>query len=381
MATAPKHLKDLLNLPTAPFCEQHVLGYIANRCEKLPNVRTRRDEHDNLIVHYRHDPPDVAPLVFAAHTDHPGFCAQQMVGKRRLRAEFRGGVLADFFPGAKVRFWDPEDNNRKVNSGVRGKVVEVTKTQTRKRRGSMRVPTEVLVDVPREVAPQSIGMWDLPDATVDGDLIRARACDDIVGCAGMLDLLMRLSKKKARADVMCLFTRAEEVGFVGAIAAVRSKVLPKKRPIVAIEISSVLPGVEQGAGPILRVGDRTAVFTPELTNFCDRVALDMQQKRKNFRFQRKLMDGGTCESSAYIAYGYAATGICLALGNYHNMDRKRGRIAAEYIHLNDYKLLVDWFEALVLDEPGYGGEQERMRQDMEQRFQKLAPILAEPLRA
>ncbi|HQE29581.1 MAG TPA: hypothetical protein PL151_17630, partial [Phycisphaerae bacterium] len=57
--------------------------------------------------------------------------------------------------------------------------------------------------------------------------------------------------------------------------------------------------------------------------------------------------GGTCESTVYYAEGYDATGLCLALGNYHNMDTQRERIAAESIHLDDYRGLVRWFIALA----------------------------------
>jgi hypothetical protein len=45
------------------------------------------------------------------------------------------------------------------------------------------------------------------------------------------------------------------------------------------------------------------------------------------------MDGGTCESSAYCQRGYDATGICIALGNYHNMNVRRKRIGPEYVDL------------------------------------------------
>jgi endoglucanase len=102
-----------------------------------------------------------------------------------------------------------------------------------------------------------------------------------------------------------------------------------------------------GDGPILRVGDRSSVFTPAATACCRRVAVDLAQRDKSFVFQRKLMDGGTCESSAYAELGYAATGLCVALGNYHNMDVKRKRIAPEYISVSDFENLVKWFVALV----------------------------------
>jgi endoglucanase len=183
----------------------------------------------------------------------------------------------------------------------------------------------------------------------------------------MLALLQRLSKKRLRAETYCLFTRAEEVGFIGAIGAAKSRSVDPSLPIIAIEMSKELPGAQVGGGPILRVGDRMSIFTPEVTAFCGRVAENLARRRK-FGFQRKLMDGGACESTAYVAYGYRATGVCLALGNYHNMDAVRGRIAPEYISLADWQRMTDWFEALVTEERGSDDDGARLRRELDRTF-------------
>ncbi len=116
---------------------------------------------------------------------------------------------------------------------------------------------------------------------------------------------------------------------------------------MAVETSSEIPGVKMGDGPILRVGDRDAIFTPGLTAFCRQVAEDLAKEDKTFKYQRKLMDRGTCESAAFCEYGHPATGLCIALGNYHNMDLRRERLAPEYIDLRDWNGLVQWFVALA----------------------------------
>jgi endoglucanase len=146
-----------------------------------------------------------------------------------------------------------------------------------------------------------------------------------------------------------LLTRAEEVGFVGALAVARRGHLPRAARIVAIEASKALPHAPQGAGPILRVGDRTSVFDDGLTRWIGRVASELEgPKGKRFRWQRRLMDGGTCESTAYQLYGYRCAAMCLPLGNYHNMsDRSGRRIEAESIRLSDLVGLVRFFEGMV----------------------------------
>ena len=61
------------------------------------------------------------------------------------------------------------------------------------------------------------------------------------------------------------------------------------------------------------------------------------------------MAGGSCEATAFGGYGYRAAGLCLPLGNYHNMgnlDEVEGGEGAatplmEVISLADFHALVD----------------------------------------
>ena len=360
----PKILKDLLTLPTATFREEAVKEYILAFCNNLPPVSVSSDEYGNLLVRYSYKSNRRRPLVFAAHMDHPGFIAREMVGNGTVRAAFRGGVRSEYFTNAKVLFYTDTGH-------VRATVQKVTQAKKVVRGGkTWHVPEEALLRVARPIEPETIGMWELPDPLEKDGCVHARACDDIAGVAAMLVMLERLSKRRAATEVYCLFTRAEEVGFIGAIAAARAGTVSKQWPIIAIETSSALANAAIGDGPILRVGDRLSVFDPAVTAFCERVAKDLAKKRKTFKYQRKLMDGGACESTAYLAYGYPATGICLALGNYHNMSPKRTKPAQEYIGLNDWKLMVDWFEALALDKRGFEGASDAERAGFEASFEK-----------
>lgn len=360
----PKILKTMLALPTATFVEHAVMDFIEWECHNISGVTTRYDRYGNLLARYRRRPRRIPPVVFSAHTDHPGFVAQEMLDKRTLRADFRGGVLANYFPGTKVRFWSDDDT-------VAGRVIEVTKAKKLQRGAeTWEIPLEATLRVSAPIEKNTPGMWDLPEPTERRGNVYARDCDDIAGCAAMMELLARLSRTQARADVYCLFTRAEEVGFIGAIAAAKARTVPKTAPLIAIETSSELPNARIGDGPILRVGDRMSVFDPAATAFCDKVAQRLAKRRKKFHFQRKLMDGGSCESTAFVNYGYRATGVCLALGAYHNMDKDKGRIAPEYVSINDWKLMVDWFEAIALDETGFLQSDPAVRADFDQSLDK-----------
>ena len=367
----PKILRDLLALPTATYVEDAVVQYVRAFCKKTRGVTVKADRYGNLLARYRSRPRKVPTLAFSAHMDHPGFVTQEMVDRRTVRAAFRGGVRAEFFGNARAWFWTGSER-------VAARVLEVTKANKR-RRGSVvwEVPTEALLRVSRKLEPNRPGMWNLPEAAERRGNVYARDCDDIAGCAAMLELLGRLSRKNARADVCCLFTRAEEVGFIGAIGACQAGTLSKKWPLIAIETSSELPHARIGDGPILRVGDRMSIFDPDVTAYCGRVAQRLASRRRGFQYQRKLMDGGACESTAFVNYGYPATGICLALGNYHNMNLKRGRIDSEYVSLRDYRQMVDWFEALVMDEEGYRVGDPKLRAEFDKSLEQAETLLVD----
>ena len=359
-----KILHEMLCIPTAPFAEHLVVDYVERFCRRRKSVTLSRDAAGNILVRVRQGNRRVArPVCITAHLDHPGFVADRMIRRGLLRAFWRGGVPREYFVGMPVRFYVER-------SRLRARVRSV-KTVVRNRQ--RRVETANL-EVRDEVPPGSIGMWDLPDPTVRGTRIYARACDDIVGAAAMLCTIGELVRRRLTCDAYFLFTRAEEVGFAGAIAAARLRTIPRKCIVVAMETSSELPHARMGDGPILRVGDRLSIFTPGVTAYCQRIAQDLAAADRRFKYQRRLMDGGACESSAYCTLGYDATGLCVALGNHHNVDRKRKKIAPEYVDLDDFDNTIKWFVALTRSPHPYTSRDETLRsrlREIERTYKRL----------
>ncbi len=364
-ATHRRILDEMLSLPTAPFAEHAVIAYINAFCARRRNLTVSRDAAGNILVRVRQGHRRVArPTCITAHMDHPGFVADRMVGARRLKVMWRGGVHKEYFVGSGVRFH--------VNGGwVRGRIRSI---KTARKEGQDRVETAV-ADVAHDVPSGSVGMWDFPDHTVRGNRIYARGCDDLGGAAALLCTIDELSRGRRACDAYFLFTRAEEVGFVGAIAAAKAKTIPTKCYVVVMETSAERANARLGDGPILRVGDRTTTFTPEATAHCHRIARELADADKGFRFQRKLMDGGTCESSAFCALGYDATGICVALGNYHNMNTKRRKVGPEYIDLSDFDNVVKWFVALGRARHAYNGRDEVFQTQLRALERTYSPLL------
>ncbi|MDQ3441529.1 MAG: hypothetical protein M3478_14395, partial [Planctomycetota bacterium] len=357
-----KLLHELCSLPTAPFAEEYVGAYVT-RFAKERRLKLSRDDVGNLLLEL--PTRSRAPRwVFTAHMDHPGFVATRMRDDgRTLDAAFRGWVMAEYVQGAKVRFFDGDRE-------ITGVVQDVTIGDERP------VPIAATVKVSGPVPPYSPGMFDQGEARSKGKLFYSRAIDDLAGAAAALEMLDELRRKPAASPVAVLLTRAEEEGFIGAIAAsIKPKLLRKTDRIIAIETSAMQPYAPQGKGTIIRVGDKTSIFNSQLTYFLTEQAETLAKRDKSFAYQRALMPGGTCEATVYDVYGFTAASICVALGNYHNMDRAKKKIGPEYIDLADWRNMVKLFVQVARNghtfEPGH----KALRQRVEKRFAKLKHLL------
>ncbi|MFQ5413714.1 MAG: hypothetical protein ACE5E6_04565, partial [Phycisphaerae bacterium] len=180
----------MLAIPTAPFAEHLVIDYIERFCHARPGLTVTRDAAGNVLVRVRIGRRSVArPVCITAHLDHPGFVADRMITRTRLRAHWRGGVPPELFVDSCVRF-------HVDHAWVRGTIRSV---KLAVRAGRRRVDTATL-DVPGAVPPGAIGMWDFPDPTVRNTRIYARGCDDVAGAAAALVCIDRLVRRKLTCD-------------------------------------------------------------------------------------------------------------------------------------------------------------------------------------
>src|SRR5207244_1681064 len=119
------------------------------------------------------------------------------------------------------------------------------------------------------------------------------------------------------------------------------KIIPRGRTIVSLETSAPRGGAEIGRGPIVRLGDKVSSFDGPATARLLAAARDAK-----IPVQRCLLDGGTCEATAYQLYGYTCAAASIALGNYHNCAPD-GTIAPEYVAIDDFVGMVRLCVALV----------------------------------
>jgi endoglucanase len=345
-------LLDLTNQPTAPAREDAVISWVQQWVNRRRGVKLRRDRFGNMLIQRdgQAGRSSARPLLITAHMDHPAFVVSEANRGRELAAEFRGGVADHFFEGTAVRLWQ---GGEAVQTG------RIEKLRHTRDHDAKRVT--IRLNGPAEAEPGDIVTWRLPAARIQGDRLRTPVCDDLVGVAAALHSFDQWRRKTARGkqggpDVRVLLTRCEEFGFVGALAACRSGLIPKRARVVLLENSKSFAESPIGAGPIVRVGDRTSTFDPELTYRITQIANQLGDRDSNFRYQRKLMPGGICEATAYCTFGYAASCLCLPLGNYHNQNERTGKIDRETISISDYQALVRLLVEVGrrLDDPDQG---------------------------
>lgn len=297
-------LETILSAPTAPFHEYHVRDVIFSLVESCSAVAIKEDGFGNLVACYG-DCRESSGWVFGSHMDHPGFVElpigsvyNPVPSRIRDRFTFLGGV-----------------------------------------------PDSYLV---QDFPIQEFGrfaMWDLPAFEMRGTQIWSRACDDLIGCAVIVALLIALDRSGIELSCSAVFTRAEEVGFVGATKLAQSWPFKTDACFVSIETSVAVDKATMGGGPMCRVGDRISIFDHMAT-----ASMLAAAQKGSVRVQRSLLDRGACEASGLQAYGIRTAGISVPLGNYHNCGPE-DVIAPEFVELADVEGLFDLMTAMLEEFP------------------------------
>jgi putative aminopeptidase FrvX len=325
-------LERIARQPTAPLHE-HAVAREAARVAREAGAGVRTDVYGNLVV--RPPGPRRGPALWlVAHMDHPGL-GVIAPGVARLL----GGVRPEYLRrGTRLRLYhDGDPVPARILRYIRSAKTIRFEGGSRARRGDF-------------------GVWELEDFRTAGGRVHARQLDDLAGSAVSLAALGRAAKSRS-LNLNALLTRAEEIGFVGTLGAIASRVVPREAWIINVEASRALPGVEIGGGPIIRVGDRQRTFDASAE---DLLLAARERLPKSKPVQRALMSGGTCEATAWGLHGYRATGVAIPLGNYHNMG-PRNRLEAEFVAAKDLTGAVDLIELAARQAPSGLSRAERVR--------------------
>lgn len=316
--------------PTAACHEGHVRACLLERLADLPHVTTRLDEFGNLHAVYEHEAQGRQPFRVVAHMDHPAFVIVRTGGAAEIH--FAGGMDESHFAGKSITFHN-EETRKPLGRAI---ITTTAFTEDVKR-------VHVSGEIP---AAASFAVWTLAKPRCTKRLFISPACDDLAQVSTVLALLRRLAQTGARASVHAIFTRAEEIGFAGALAALKSATPLAPMPTLSLEMSKARGFARIDAGPVVRVGDRLSIFDSRVTHWLETAFRDLQAARPGVTYQRLLMGGGTCEASVFQRAGLPTGALCVALNNYHNMGPGTA-VRAESISLRDWQGLYDYLYFLA----------------------------------
>ncbi|HSH29493.1 MAG TPA: hypothetical protein VK971_06255, partial [Thiohalobacter sp.] len=319
-----QRLFELLSIPTAPFREQAIHTHAAARLRDA-GIAHFTDPYGNLVVGvdspvaYRrllrqHSEEPVR--LFIAHMDHPGFHGRRWHDDRTLEIAWHGGSPVRHLRNARVWLADAQGY---VGTG-RLQAVKLHEKGYCISRARVRLEGE-----PERNAPARRlfgGFAFRKPVWSSGARVYTKAADDLVGVHCILETAARL-KRAGERPFLGLLTRAEEVGFVGAVAHFELGWLETRRRslvCVSLEASRTLPGARIGRGPVVRLGDRRTVFEADAMQLLDELAAHTLKDG----YQRRIMDGGACEATAATAFGLPTVGLTVPLGNYHNEGYEGG---------------------------------------------------------
>ncbi|MBS19410.1 MAG: hypothetical protein CL733_00045, partial [Chloroflexi bacterium] len=227
-------LKELSQFPAVAFHEALVSNGIKNI---LRNSRINfiEDDFGNIIVELKGSNTEIPPIAFVAHMDHPGFEVQTISDNQIIASPLGGVPYSSISNGADCFVLD--------NNGQRISCTLVPIPDS-----SDRIVEVIDID---SLKPKTPIFFNLEDFSIEGDFIYMRALDDLAGCASIIAALENIMNNSLENTVYAVFTRAEEVGLIGARLLAKSNILRLDSFVVSVETSSVVPGVVHNMGPVI----------------------------------------------------------------------------------------------------------------------------------
>jgi endoglucanase len=383
-------LKKILTQPSAPFRERHVIELVSNvlQANKVPYFSdpvgnivigcSSKKEYQALMREKTNEPL----RVYIAHMDHPGFHGTGWTDDGVLEIQWHGGSPTEHIVGSRV--WLASHSDYEGYGEFRS--FELHSSGRAVGTGKIKVDPRLCTRFPS--AKKLYGGFAFREPCwQEGNVIYTKAADDLVGSFSILSLALKHfsgkgSRKKSSPPFLGLLTRAEEVGFIGAIGHFElGWITAAKRPVlcISLETSRTFPGADIGKGPVVRLGDKYTVFHAESL----RVFTELAAKVLPGKHQRRVMDGGTCEATVSVIYGVPCVGISIPLGNYHNQSFEGGSDsrgpmgpAPEFVHLDDVQGLLELCQALLRPKLPWKECFPTRRKGFQKDFQKYKKLLA-----
>lgn len=302
-------LKQLCELDGVPGYEDEVREFIEKKAAPYA-TSMEVDPVGNLIVFKKGAKARKRPLLIMAHMDEVGFLVKDITEDGMLKLAPAGGIDPRVLIGRRMRVGD-----KKIPGIISLKAIHLTTPEERKDAPGL---NSLYIDIGCTDKKQAEAlvmrgdpaMFDSKFLEFGVDCVKAKAIDDRVGCAVMLELL----KQDLPYDTYFAFVVAEEIGSRGATVAAQ-RVAPGC--VVAIEGTTAadMPDVAphkqstvQRQGAVVSLLDKGTVYDRP---FREKVLAEADAQGVRWQYRKSANGGtdarvGTTCGSAAIAFGLAA---------------------------------------------------------------------------
>ena len=287
-------------------------------------------------------------IMISAHMDEVGFMIADVRDDGMLTFGCVGGIDPSVLAGRKVTVGNENGfmNGVICSKAIHHKSPEERETPIKARKMYIDVGADKKEDIEEKIAVGDFGTFDSEFYTFGngGRTLKAKALDDRMGCAAMLEIMdsLKLDAPKQNIDVYFCFTVREEIGYSGA-GCVASKLHPDYAIVLESTAIGDLPETEPcrrvadvGKGGVISIADRSTIYD---RNFVD-TAFDIAKQ-----------NGIAAQLKRYVSGGNDA-------GHIHKSDGGVKALAlsvpTRYLHspscvatLDDYEAVRDLAEAIV----------------------------------
>lgn len=294
------YLKELTSLRGVPGYEAPVREYIfekiKDKCDEI-----YRDNIGNLIAVNRSGKENAKKVMVCAHMDEVALFVTKITEEGFLKFDTLGGIDTSVLVSKKVLVGDSA-----IHGVIGAKAIHL---QKKSERGKGMDIEEIYIDIgakDKKEAEKKVQLGDY--ATFDSEyvefgngFIKAKALDDRLGCAAMIEL----ADNHYDFDLYLVFTAQEETGLRGATVAAK-RINPDFAVVLETTACNDTFGYEErqystvcGGGVVLLFADMRTYYSKEILKDIENVA-----KRYNIPYQfKKTVSGGNDAGAIHTACG------------------------------------------------------------------------------
>lgn len=295
-------LKQLCELDGVAGYEDEVRAFIEQQAKPYADEMLV-DAIGNLLVFKKGKKSRVRPMMVCAHMDEVGFLVKDITEDGMLKLAPAGNIDPRVLIGRRMRV-----GAKKIPGVISLKAIHLTTPEERKIAPDL---TSLYIDMgckSRAEAEALVqrgdpAMFDSAFIPFGVDCVKAKALDDRIGCAVMLELL----KEDLEYDTWFAFVCGEEIGSRGATIAVH-RIQPACLLVIEGTTAADMPDVKahkqscrQRAGAVVSLMDHGTVYSRDLREQVLKVA-----EAEGVRWQYRQSANGSTDADKGIEAGIGA---------------------------------------------------------------------------